>query len=410
MTAERQAQVDLEAIRHNVRRISELVSPAQVMAVVKADAYGHGLLPVARAALEAGASWLGVARVSEALTLRRGGVEAPLLAWLHTPGSDFGSAVEAGIDLGVSGWELKHIVAAAREQQRPARVHLKIDTGLGRNGSTAELWDSLVGEALEYQDEGLLRVVGLFSHLAVADQPQRDETDLQLERFREAVAIAEDAGVDAEVRHLANTPAIFSRPDTHFDLVRAGVGIYGLSPFDGQTSEELGLRPAMTLKTFVAHCKRVPAGQGVSYGLQYRTPGATSLALIPLGYGDGVPRVATGGPVRIADQVYPVVGRIAMDQMVVDLGTQLADDESLLGQEAVLFGAAEAGDPSVDLWAAAAGTINYEVVTRLAPSVQRVYLHETPMLSGVEPQSTAAQLNDREPLAAQESFKAQETA
>lgn len=347
------------------------------MAVVKADGYGHGAVPVAKAALEAGAAWIGVAHVREALELRGAGIEAPILAWLHTPATDFSAAVEAGIDLGISGWELTHIVTAAREQQRPARVHLKIDTGLGRNGSTSALWDSVIGEAIEYQDEGLLRVVGLFSHLAVADEPQRDETDLQLSRFREAIAIAEDSGVDVEVRHLANTPAIFSRPDTHFDLVRAGIGLYGLSPFAGQTSEELGLKPAMTLKTFVAHCKDVPADQGVSYGLKYQTGAPSTLALIPLGYGDGVPRTATGGPVRIGNEIYPVVGRIAMDQMVVDLGpgAKVAEGESLLGQEAVLFGAAELGDPSVDLWAAAAGTLNYEVVTRIAPRVPRVYLH-----------------------------------
>ncbi|MDN5669987.1 MAG: alanine racemase [Renibacterium salmoninarum] len=374
---ERQAVIDLEAIRQNVRRIAQIASPAKVMAVVKADGYGHGAVPVATAALQAGAAWIGVAHVREALELRAAGIEAPILAWLHTAATDFGSAVEAGIDLGVSGWELAHIVAAAREQQRPARVHLKIDTGLGRNGSTSALWDSVIGEALEYQDEGLLRVVGLFSHLAVADEPHREETDVQLRRFREAVAIAEDAGVDVEVRHLANTPAIFSRPDTHFDLVRAGIGLYGLSPFAGQTSEDLGLKPAMTLKTFVAHCKDVPAEQGVSYGLHYRTGEPSTLALIPLGYGDGVPRIATGGPVRIGTEIYPVVGRIAMDQMVVDLGpgNRVADGESLLGREAVLFGAAEAGDPSVDLWAAAAGTLNYEVVTRIAPRVPRVYLH-----------------------------------
>lgn len=347
------------------------------MAVVKADGYGHGAVPVAKAALEAGASWIGTAHVHEALALREAGIDAPLLAWLHTPATDFAAAVEAGIDLGVSGWELEYIVAAAREQQRPARVHLKIDTGLGRNGSTSSLWESLIGEALEHQDEGLLRVVGLFSHLAVADEPNRAETDDQLARFREAVAIAEDSGVDVEVRHLANTPAIFSRPDTHFDLVRAGVGIYGLSPFAGQTSEELGLTPAMTLKTLVAHCKDVPADQGVSYGLNYRTAAPSTLGLIPMGYGDGVPRVATGGPVRIGDQVYSVVGRIAMDQMVVDLGpnSKMADGCSLLGHEAVLFGAAAVGDPSVDLWAAAAGTINYEVVIRIAPRVPRIYLH-----------------------------------
>ncbi|NYE95210.1 alanine racemase [Psychromicrobium silvestre] len=378
MTPERQVQVDLEAIRHNVRRIAQIVSPAQVMAVVKADGYGHGMIPVAQAALQAGANWLGVARVSQALTLREAGIEAPLLAWLHTPATDFAAAVEQDVDLGVSGWELDHIVAAAREQQRPARVHLKIDTGLGRNGSPAARWDSLVGEALEYQDEGLLRVVGLFSHLAVADEPQREETDAQLQRFREAVALAEDAGVDVEVRHLANTPAIFSRPDTHFDLVRAGVGIYGLSPFAGQTSEELGLRPAMTLKALVAHCKEVPAGQGVSYGLKYYTKEPSTLALVPLGYGDGVPRSGTGAPVRIAGGVYPVVGTIAMDQLVVDLGGRLPEGESVLGAEAVLFGAADDGDPSVDLWAAAAGTINYEIVTRVASSVERVYLNEQP--------------------------------
>lgn len=382
--------IDLEAVRQNVRQIVGISYPAKVMAVVKADGYGHGAVPVAKAALEAGAAWLGVAHVREALELRRAGIEAPILAWLHTPATDFDAAVEAGIDLGASGWELEHIVAAAREQQRPARVHLKIDTGLGRNGSTSELWDAVIGEALEYQDEGLLRVAGLYSHLAVADEPQRDETDLQLRRFREAVAIAEDSGVDVEVRHLANTPAIFSRPDTHFDLVRAGIGIYGLSPFAGQTSEELGLKPAMTLKTFVAHCKDVPADQGVSYGLNYRTKAASTLALIPLGYGDGVPRVATGGPVRIGTEVFPVVGRIAMDQMVVDLGlgSRVADGGSLLGHEAVLFGAAEAGDPSVDLWAAAAGTLNYEVVTRIAPRVPRIYRHAA---AGAETAPAAAE-------------------
>ncbi|MCZ2404093.1 alanine racemase [Paenarthrobacter sp. Z7-10] len=375
---ERQALIDLDAIRHNVRRMAGIAAPAKVMAVVKADAYGHGMIPVAKAALEAGAAWLGVALLSEALTLRAAGISAPVLAWLHTPSSDFGAGLAAGIDLGVSGWELDFIVAAAREQQRPARVHLKIDTGLGRNGSTAEQWDSLVGAAMEYQDQGLLRVVGLFSHLAVADEPHRGETDLQLQRFREAVAVAEDAGVDVEVRHLANTPGILSRPDTHFDMVRAGLGIYGLSPFSGQNSADLGLRPAMTVKTRVAQCKDVPAGQGVSYGLNYRTPAASTLALIPLGYADGIPRVATGGPVRIAGITYPVVGRIAMDQMVVDLGpgASVADGASVLGAEAVVFGPGDDGGPTADDWAAAAGTINYEIVTRISGRVPRVYLHE----------------------------------
>ncbi|MGN7147809.1 alanine racemase [Arthrobacter sp. SAFR-179] len=372
---ERSAVIDLDAVRHNVRRLAAAASPAKVMAVVKADAYGHGAVPVARAALQAGAAWLGVAHISEALALRAAGIDAPLLAWLHTTDSNFGAAVAAGVDIGCSGWELERIVAAAREQERPARVHLKVDTGLGRNGATPEAWDRLVGEAVEYQDQGLLRVVGIFSHLAVADEPERPETDEQLAAFREALAIAEDAGVDPEVRHLANTPATLSRPDTHFDLVRVGLGIYGLSPFDGQTSAELGLRPAMTLRTLVSQCKEVPEGQGVSYGLHYRTRTPSTLALIPMGYADGVPRIATGGPVRVGGKTYPVVGRIAMDQMVIDLGPE-ASGTALQGTEAELFGDGADGGPTAEDWARAAGTINYEIVTRISPRVPRRFINE----------------------------------
>ena len=383
---ERSAVIDLAAVRHNVRRLAAVASPAKVMAVVKADAYGHGAIPVARAALSAGASWLGVAHISEALALRAAGIDAPLLAWLHTPDSNFAAAVAAGIDIGCSGWELGRIVAAAREQERPARVHLKVDTGLGRNGVTLAAWDSLLGEALEYQDQGLLRVVGIFSHLAVADEPERPETDAQLAAFRDILAMAQDAGVDPEVRHLANTPATLSRPDTHFDLVRVGLGIYGLSPFEDQGAEDVGLRPAMTLRTVVAHCKDVPAGQGVSYGLNYRTAGPSTLGLIPLGYADGVPRVATGGPVRVAERTYPVVGRIAMDQMVIDLGPLgvSTGGTSLLGEEAVLFGDGADGGPTAEDWARAAGTNNYEIVTRISTRVPRRYINEAPDADGGE--------------------------
>jgi alanine racemase len=381
---ERSAVIDLEAIRHNVRRLAAIASPAKVMAVVKADAYGHGAVQVARAAVEAGASWLGVAHISEALGLRAAGIDSPLLAWLHTPESNFAAAVAAGIDVGISGWELEKVVAAAREQERPARIHLKVDTGLGRNGIPLSRWDSVVGEAMDYQDQGLLRVVGIFSHLAVADEPHRPETDLQLEAFREALALAADAGVETEVRHLANTPAALSRPDTHFDLVRVGLGIYGLSPFLGQSSEDLGLRPAMTVRTLVSNHKVVPEGQGVSYGLDYHTPAESSLALIPLGYADGVPRVATGGPVRVNGVNYPVVGRIAMDQMVLDLGADAPQDGSLLGAEAVMFGDGRDGGPTADDWAEAAGTNNYEIVTRISPRVPRAYLNEAPATELVE--------------------------
>lgn len=381
---ERTAVIDLDAIRSNVRRFVQVAAPARLMAVVKADAYGHGAIPVARSALEAGASWLGVAHIEEALALRAAGIDAPVLAWLHTPQSDFPAAIAAGIDLGSAGWELDLIAAAAGEQGRAARVHLKIDTGLGRNGSLASDLAALLTVAMAHQAAGLIRVVGIFSHLAVADEPDRLETDEQLEAFRAAVALAERAGAPLEVRHLANTPATLTRPDTHFDLVRVGLGVYGLSPFAGTAPSALGLRPAMTLTTSVAQCKDVPAGQGVSYGLGYRTAGPSALGLIPLGYADGIPRVATGGPVRVNGVTYPVVGRIAMDQMVIDLGEAglVASGRSATGAAAVLFGPGGDGEPSVDEWAAAAGTNNYEIVTRISPRVQRRYLNEAPRTSG----------------------------
>ncbi|MFB0833938.1 alanine racemase [Arthrobacter halodurans] len=370
MSWERRAEIDLSAIRHNVRRVAELAAPAQVMAVVKADAYGHGALPVARAALEAGATWLGFAHVSEALAARDAGFTAPALAWLHTPDTAFSEAISRNIDLGVSGWELDRVAAAAESAARPARVHLKIDTGLGRNGCTPENWEALLGAAAAYQEDGLLRVVGVFSHLSVADEPDRVETDQQLDAFRTAVALAENAGFDLEVRHTANTPAILSRPDTHFDMVRLGLGMYGLSPFRDQTSEDLSLRPAMRLVARVANAKTVPAGQGVSYGLTYRTGHPTLLALVPLGYGDGVPRSATSGPVHIRGRLFRSCGRVAMDQFVVDMGPD-EDIAGLVGAEVVLFGD---GGPSADEWAESAGTINYEIVTRVSPRVPRVYV------------------------------------
>jgi alanine racemase len=382
---EREAVIDLAAIQHNVRRLRQVAEPAKVMAVVKADGYGHGAVPVARAAVEAGATWLGVAHIDEGLELRAAGIDEPVVAWLHTPASNFEAAVDAGLDLGVSGWELDLIAEAARKLARPARVHLKIDTGLGRNGCPPGLWESFIGQAVAYQEEGLLRVVGIFSHLAVADEVERPETDEQIKCFRDAVAVAEDAGIDVEVRHLANSPGILSRPDTHFDVVRAGVSLYGLSPFDDQTSDDLGLRPAMTLRTLIANCKEVPAAQGVSYGFKYRTTAATTLGLVPLGYGDGIPRIASGGPVTVEGRQYPVVGRIAMDQMVIDLGRPgiAGTDESLLGREAILFGPGDDGEASVDAWADAAGTINYEIVTRISPRVPRRYV-DTAAEGGVE--------------------------
>ncbi|WP_120003645.1 alanine racemase [Nesterenkonia muleiensis] len=367
---ERAAIIDASAIAHNVRTIANYVRPSKVLVAVKADGYGHGLVTAAHAALAGGADWLGAAHIAEALELRAAGIDAPLLAWLHTRTSDFAAALEAHIDLGASGWELEHIAEAANTLHEPARVHLKVDTGLGRNGATMSHWPEVVHRAAELQNQGLISVEGVFTHMAVADEPDRRETDEQLAAFREALAVAEEHGVVPDLRHMANTPAALSRPDAHFDMVRVGVGVYGQSPFADRTAAELGLKPAMELRTTVANVKHVPAGQGVSYGLTHRVETPTHLGLIPLGYADGIPRIAVGAPVLIGGRRYYSAGRVAMDQFVVDLGEHT---EVQVGDEVTVFG----GDSGIEAadWGAAAGTINYEIITRIGTRVPRVVIN-----------------------------------
>ncbi|AXR73039.1 MULTISPECIES: alanine racemase [Auritidibacter] len=371
-------------LAHNIRVIKDWVAPAQLMAVVKADAYGHGLIPVARTVLEAGASWLGVVLVEEALQLRAAGITSPTLAWLHAPGTDFAQAVEHNIDLGVSGWELPHIASVAEQMGTPAKIHLKIDTGLGRNGCVPEQWEDLVKTAARYQQQGLIRTVGVFSHLAVADEPEREEdVDEQLRVFHWAVERARTHGLTIDLRNIANSPAILSRPDTHLDLVRAGVAIYGLSPFADRCAEDLGLRPVMSLRTRVANNKPVPKGQGVSYGYLYHTSAPTRLALIPLGYADGIPRIAREAPVWIDGTIYRSCGRVAMDQFVVDLHISPEDTVTApVGAEVELFG--ERSGLSAAHWAQSAGTINYEIVSRISQRVprQHIYPHVSEGIDG----------------------------
>ncbi|MFI9153837.1 alanine racemase [Streptomyces sp. NPDC053367] len=370
------AEIDLAALRANVRTLREKASGAAVMAVVKSDAYGHGAVPCARAALAAGAAWLGTATPEEALALRAAGLtDVRILCWLWTPGGPWREAIDADVDVSVSGmWALREVTAAAREAGRPARVQLKGDTGLGRNGcQPGDDWAGLVGEALRAEREGLIRITGLWSHFACADEPGHPSIEAQLTLFRQMLAYAEQRGVRPEVRHIANSPATLTLPETHFDLVRAGIAVYGVSPApELGTPAELGLRPVMTLSASLALVKHVPGGHGVSYGHHYTTPGETTLALVPVGYADGIPRHASGaGPVLVGGKWRTVAGRIAMDQFVVDLG----GDEPAAGDEAVLFGPGDRGEPTAQDWAQAAGTIAYEIVTRIGSRVPRVYVN-----------------------------------
>lgn len=360
----REARIDLGALRSNIRVLRAAVAPAQTMVVVKADAYGHGAVEVARAAVESGAEWLGVVEIPEALALRSAGVAAPILTWLHGADSDFEAAVAGSIDIGISTLEQLERAGATPSV---ATVQLKVDTGLSRNGIVEPLAGELFARAAKLEGEGRVRVRGVWSHLANAGA---DEDIEQLSRFDAALRLATDAGLRPELTHIAATAGALSLPESRRDLVRLGIGVYGLSPFGGGTADDLALRPAMELSAEIVSVKRVPAGSGVSYGFTYRTTSATNLALVPLGYADGIPRSASSaGPVSINGKRYTVSGRVAMDQFVVDIG----DDEVRVGDRAILFGDGSKGLPTADDWAAAAGTINYEIVTRLGPRVTRVF-------------------------------------
>jgi alanine racemase len=372
------AEVDLEAIRGNVSALAQRAGSAEVMAVVKADAYGHGLAPSALAAVRGGATWLGVAQLPEALELRRAladaGVQVPVLSWLHVPGQDFTAAVTEGVDLGIaSSWALDQALAAAATTGTSARIHVKVDTGLGRNGAWDADLEALLTAVAKARAEGAIEVVGLFSHFAYADAPQHQTVRAQQERFDGIITQFEQAGVRPQVRHLANSAATLTNPSAHYDLVRPGVSVYGLSPVpDLGAPEDFGLREAMRLVANLALVKDSPAGQGISYGHTYTTSTDTRLGLVPMGYADGIPRHASNaGPVQVHGQRYAVAGRVCMDQFVLDLGAQ---STAAAGDEAVLFGVGADGEPTAQDWAVAAGTINYEVVTRLGARVPRVYV------------------------------------
>jgi alanine racemase len=363
-----EALIDLTAIEGNVAAM-KAGTAAEVMAVVKADGYGHGLVPSARAALAGGATWLGTAIVDEALALRAAGITVPLLSWLWTPGETdtVRRALAAAVDLSVSGpWQLEAVVAAARESGVTARVHLKIDTGLSRNGSYVDDWPDLVTAAAKSEAAGEITVVGVWSHFAYADEPGHPTIARQIAAFRDALAVAARAGVEPRLRHLANSAATLTLPEAHFDLVRPGIAVYGLSP----VADRFGLTPAMTLQAGAAGVKRVRAGEGVSYGHEYTTTRATTLVLVPLGYADGVPRHASNvGPVWVNGERFRIAGRVCMDQVVIDVGDLPVEP----GDRVVLFGPGHDGEPTAQDWADAVGTIHYEIVTRIGPRVERVY-------------------------------------
>lgn len=365
----RVAEISVAAIRHNVARVRDLTGGA-VIVVVKADGYGHGAAIAAEAALAGGAAMVATADLEEALTLRESGIDAPILCWLHGARVDFGDAVAADIEIGVSHLQqLEAVATAARAANATATVQFKVDTGLSRNGAAPEEWSALFSRAAELVTEGLIRVRGIFSHLANAG----DANDrLQAERFESAVDMLRQFGIDPEMIHLAASAATLRSPHLHYNTVRVGVAAFGLSPFADQTSAQLGLIPAMTLRSEIVALRGVPAGTGVSYGFNHVCETATTLALVPIGYADGMPRALNGAGawVTVAGEHRPIVGRIGMDQFIVDVGPLAGRLE--LGDEVVLFGDPERGNPPVEIWAGLMRTINYEIIVGIGSRVRRI--------------------------------------
>ena len=358
-------EVNLKAISNNIKLVKSKTQ-AEVLAVVKADAYGHGLVPVAKCAIDSGATWLGVALLEEAILLREAGIKAPIVSWLTPPSADFKKAIELDIDLAIP--SLKHlelIVAAGKALGKKPRVHIEVDTGMTRGGLLGEWPEFLIAAAGADID-----VVGFWSHFARADEPDEIANQNQLTEFESKLAELIAIGITPKYVHLANSAATLTNSSSHKNIVRLGIAMYGLSP-DVKTmgsSQDLDLEPAMTLKAEIHLVKRVPAGSPVGYGGTQITARDTKLAVITIGYADGIPRNASSAVgVFAAGRKAAIIGRVSMDQFVVDLG---ADSNAVAGEVVEVFGPL---GYSIDDWAGASGTINYEIVTRIASRVPRIY-------------------------------------
>ena len=368
------AEIDLAAFRSNIVNLKAHAGVA-AMVVVKADGYGHGILQCAREARAAGAEWLGVATPAEALLLREAGDSGPLLAWLYGLDEDLAPLVAADVDVSAQSVEqIGRLISAAATVQRRARVHLKIDTGLSRNGAPSYDWQQVCAVAAEAEHSGALEVVGIWSHLAAADEPGHPSVPLQIEAFQRAYEQARTAGLEPTLRHLANSAGSLVVPEARLDLVRIGIATYGIDPAPGIAAlAGVALRPVMRLRAQLVNVKRIPAGIGVSYGWTWIAPEPTTVGLVPLGYGDGIPRHAGNRAwVGWSGTRVPVRGRICMDQFVVELG---AEHLAQPGEEVVLFGPGDHGEPTATDWAGWCDTIGYEIVTRIGARVPRRYLN-----------------------------------
>jgi alanine racemase len=368
------AEIDLAAFRSNVSTLQRHAS-VPVMVIVKADGYGHGMLECAREARTAGAEWLGVATPTEALQLREAGDTGPLLAWLYGVDEDLAPLVAADVDLSAQSVDqIGRLVAAAAMTERRARVHLKIDTGLSRNGAPSYEWQQVCAIAADAERSGAIEVVGIWSHLAAADEPGHPSVPLQIQAFQQAYEQARAAGLEPMLRHLSNSAGALVVPEARLDLVRVGIAAYGIDPAPGIAAlAGVTLRPVMRLRAQLVNVKRISEGAGVSYGWTWTAQAPTTVGLVPLGYGDGIPRHAGNRAlVGWSGTRVPIRGRICMDQFVVELGAGRVAEP---GDDVIVFGPGDQGEPTAGEWAAWCDTIGYEIVTRIGTRVPRRYLH-----------------------------------
>ncbi|MDQ0209931.1 alanine racemase [Arthrobacter bambusae] len=371
-----QVSVDLSAISDNIKALKKRTAAPHFMAVVKGNGYGHGLVEVARTAVAAGADWLGTAQLSEAITLRKAGITVPVLSWLYLASQTSATireALEYDVDVSLgSVAQLEVLAGIARQLGRPAVVHLELDSGLSRGGARQEDWSELVAQARKSEEDGTVLVRGIWTHLAWADVPAHPGNAAAVAGFEDAVDEARAAGLDPQLRHVSSSANILDRPEFHFDMVRAGLAIYGLAPADHLDPADFGLRPALRVTAPLVMVKKVPAGTGVSYEHQAITHEPRYLGLIPLGYADGIPKGVSGRSlVQIAGRKVPVIGKVCMDQFMVDLGPDASGIE--VGDTAVLFGDPAGGAASADDWGAAIGSHGDEIINRIAPRLPRVY-------------------------------------
>jgi alanine racemase len=363
-------EVDLAAVRDNVAELVTIARPAELLAVVKADGYGHGAVRVAEAALEAGATWLGVALVEEGVALREAGIDAPVLV-LSEPAPDAAPAVVehrlTPVVYTTEGIDTLAKAVVDRGTDEPLAVHLKVDTGMHRVGVPADGAVAL-GQRVEQRTE--LTLAGVCTHLAVADEPDDPYTGEQLARFGAVLADLRQVGLRPRLVHAANSAGLLAFPQARFDLVRVGIAVYGIAPVP-ELADRARLRPALSLKARVSHVKTLDAGARLSYGLRYRMARAGTIATVPIGYADGVPRnlAAVGGEVVVRGRRHPIAGTVTMDQLMVDMG----DHPVEVGDEVVLIGSQGGASVTAQEWAERLGTIPYEIVCGIGPRAPRSY-------------------------------------